>query len=70
MGSLDDVELEGAGKRVEDGVGRADPAYLESLDVVDAHGGQRSDLFAPQSFDAPAAAGVEPDVFRLDPRTP
>ncbi len=68
MGSLDDVELEGAGERVEHGVGGADPACLEPLDVVDAHGGQRSDLFAPQSFDAAAAAGVEPDVFGLDLR--
>ena len=70
MRSLDDVELEGAGKRVEHGVGGADPACLEPLDVVDAHGGQRGDLFAPQSFDAPAAAGSEPDVLGLDLRAP
>ena len=64
---LDDVEPEGAGKRVEHGVGGADPACLEPLDVVDAHGGQRGHLFAPQSFDTPAAAGSEPDVLGLDP---
>ena len=48
MRSLDDVELECAGERVEHCVGGADLAGLEPLDVVDAHGGQRGDLFAPQ----------------------
>ena len=70
MSSLDDVEKEGAGERVEHGVGGPDPARLEPLDVVDADGGQRGDLFASQSFDTAAAAGVEPDVFGLDPRAP
>ena len=70
MRSLEDVELEGAGKRDEHGVGGRDPAYLEPLDVVDAHGGERGDLFAPQSFDTPAAAGSEPDVLGLDLRPP
>src|SRR4051794_2636505 len=70
MSSLDDVEKEGAGERVEHGVGGADPAALEPLDVVDAHRGERGDLFAPQSLDPAAAAGVEADVLGLDARAP
>ena len=68
--SLEDIEHESAGERIENGIGGADPACLEPLDVVDAHGGQRSYLFASQSFDTPAAACSEPDVLGLDPRAP
>jgi hypothetical protein len=67
---LDGVEPEGAGQRVEHGLGGRDPACLEPLDVVDADGGQRGDLFAPQPFDAPAAACLETDVFGLYLRPP
>ena len=67
MSSLEDVELECAGERIEHRVRWADLAGLEPLDVVDAHGGQRGDFFAPQPLDAPAAAGSESDVFGPDP---
>ncbi len=63
---LDGVEPEGAGQRVEHGLGGRDPACLEPLDVVDADGGQRGDLFAPQSLDTPATTRPESDVLWLD----
>ena len=70
MRSFDDVEHESAGQRVEHGVGGADPACLEPLDVVDTDRGQRGHLFASQSFDTPAATCPEADVLRLDPCAP
>jgi len=70
MRPLVGVELESACERPEHRLGGADFAPFQPLDVIDAHGRQRGNFFASQSLDPPAAARIEPDVFRLDPRPP